>query len=80
MFEVPRKEISGEVPGIPNDEAVVASTPRNDVVGCRILHKLISLSEEWWRACVMNPLHGLRSIITVMVIRHVETILVNRQR
>lgn len=49
MLEVSGKKAHSKVLGIPNDKAIVASTPRNYMIRSRVFNDVIGLVEEWWR-------------------------------
>lgn len=46
LSEIPRKQALGEFRGIPNDETIAATTPRNDGVGVEVIDHIVSLGEE----------------------------------
>ena len=59
VLEVTGQDGGGELVGIPDDEAVASSAPRNNGVGGRILHHVEGLGEERGRTHIVKPFHGL---------------------
>jgi hypothetical protein len=59
VLEVSREETNGKGLGIPNNKAVVTSTPRDNMVCAWIFYYIISFSEKWRRTWVMESLHWL---------------------
>ena len=59
MLEVTRKNSGGESVGVPDNEAVTSSAPRNNGVGGWVFHHFISLCEKRWRTDLVQTLHGL---------------------
>lgn len=46
VLEVFGQKVFSELGRIPDDEAVIRSTPRNNVIGSRIIHHIVSLDQE----------------------------------
>ena len=47
VLEVVGEEVTGELGGTPHHEGGVVFTPRNDVVGGRIVNQLVGFCKEW---------------------------------